>query len=133
MSENSIKARLPRLPHPEFFRTAEHSILTADGSALLAYDPETRAGFIYSMTTGTWSITAPIAFPAFAVIVAGSVLSLAKAATMPMAASSVDEELLAMSNEFELSNGQSRLLVDHKQPEPYRICVKQSTGSCHCR
>jgi hypothetical protein len=65
---------------------------------------------------------------AAAVIVAGSVLSLARAATMPMAASGVDEELLAMSNEFELGNGQSRLLVDHKQPEPYRICVKQGAG-----
>ena len=64
---------------------------------------------------------------AAAVIVAGSVLSLARAAPAPMA-SSVDEELLAMSNEFELGNGQSRLLVDHKQPEPYRICVKQSKG-----
>jgi hypothetical protein len=48
------------------------------------------------------------------------------AATMP--GNTTDDEMLAMSNEFELGNGQSKLIADHKHPEQYRLCVKQGRG-----
>jgi hypothetical protein len=72
MAENSIKAQLPRLPHPAFFSTADYTIRTSDGSALVSYDPETRAGFVYTVSAGVWSISAPIAFLEFAALVAAA-------------------------------------------------------------
>jgi hypothetical protein len=65
------------------------------------------------------------AWLAAAVIGAGASFNLA-AATTP--STSIDDELLAMSNEFQLSNGQSKLIADHKHPEAYRLCVKQGAG-----
>lgn len=66
MGEGRIVATLPRLPAAEFFRDANHSIKTADGSALLSYDPATRAGFIYYLESCLWVIAAPVDFAVFA-------------------------------------------------------------------
>ncbi|MET0499406.1 MAG: hypothetical protein ABW106_14185 [Steroidobacteraceae bacterium] len=41
----------------------------------------------------------------------------------------LDEELLAMDNEFEIGNGESKVIADHKTPEPYRVCVKKGQDS----
>jgi hypothetical protein len=61
-----------------------------------------------------------------AVIGASTALSLASAAMPP--SNTVDDELLAMSNEFQLGNGQSKLIANAKHPEEYRVCVKQAPG-----
>lgn len=63
---------------------------------------------------------------AAAVIAAGAVFNLANAAPLP--SSSIDDEFLTMANEFQLANGQSKLIAEHKHPEPYRFCVKQGSG-----
>lgn len=67
MSE-TIRARLPRLPDPAFFRDPERTVATSGGGALVSYDPETRAGFVYVIAEGLWSISAPIDFPMFAAL-----------------------------------------------------------------
>lgn len=69
MSAKRIRATLPRLPAPGFFRNPRHSIATEGGGSLLTYDPETRAGFIYHRATGTWQITAPVAFETWVTLV----------------------------------------------------------------
>lgn len=66
MTESKIIAKLPALPAPEFFRDPNHTILTADGSALLTYDPATQAGFIYYLESKVWTIVAPVDFATFA-------------------------------------------------------------------
>lgn len=63
---------------------------------------------------------------AAAVIAAGTVFNLASAAALP--SPSIDDEFLAMANEFQLTNGQSKVIAEHKHPETYRFCVKQSSG-----
>ena len=66
---------------------------------------------------------------AAAVIAAGAVFSLANAAPLPSPSSnSVDDEFLAMANEFQLANGQSKVIAERKHPEEYRFCVKQGSG-----
>lgn len=71
-----VIARLPALPGPEFFRDPARTVGTACGSALVSYDPQTRAGFLYVIEEGVWSIAAPVDFPVFAALVrsAGYVL-----------------------------------------------------------
>lgn len=61
-----LRIHFPRMPAPEFFSEPSHTIRTADGSALLSYDPDTRAGFVYYLTTGVWTISAPVDFTTFA-------------------------------------------------------------------
>lgn len=68
----TIKARLPRLPDPAFFRDSERTMATSDGGALVSYDPETRAGFLYVVAEGFWSISAPVDFPMFAALLDAS-------------------------------------------------------------
>ena len=68
----TINARLPRLPDPAFFRNPERTMATSDGVALVTYDPETRAGFLYVVADGLWSISAPIDFPVFAALLDAS-------------------------------------------------------------
>lgn len=70
MAENTMKATLPRLPPAEFFAVPEHTIRTADGSALVSYDPQTRAAFVYAIREQRWSITAPCDFEFFAGLLA---------------------------------------------------------------
>ena len=77
MSEKKMYVRLPALPAPDFFGVAEHSILTADGKKLLSYDCRTQAGFVYYMEDATWSISAPIAFEAWAALVSAAGLEVA--------------------------------------------------------
>ncbi|MFC3715594.1 hypothetical protein ACFONC_05465 [Luteimonas soli] len=56
---------LPALPDPAVFSNADHSVVTADGGALLTYDPATRAAFIYAIESRRWTIQAPIEFEMF--------------------------------------------------------------------
>lgn len=70
MSENTMHVRLPALPDPGIFKNPDHTIMTADGQALLSYDPVTRAAFIYSLVQQRWTITAPVDFDVFASLVA---------------------------------------------------------------
>jgi hypothetical protein len=72
MQQKTLVARLPALPSPDFFLDPSHSIRTSDTGALLIYDPETRAGLVYSIDVGTWAITAPIDFYSFVVLAAAS-------------------------------------------------------------
>ncbi|HEY6645436.1 hypothetical protein [Povalibacter sp.] len=37
----------------------------------------------------------------------------------------LDDELLMLHNEFEIGNGETKLIADHKTPETYRICVSK--------
>lgn len=67
-----INARLPRLPDPTFFRDPERTVATSDGGALVSYDPDTRAGFLYVVAERLWSISAPIDFPMFAALLNAS-------------------------------------------------------------
>lgn len=62
---------------------------------------------------------------AAAVVAAGTMFNLAEAA---LPSPSIEDELLAMENEFQLTNGHSKLIAEHKQPEAYRFCVKQGNG-----
>lgn len=68
MTKKTLVARLPALPAPEFFRDATHTIRTVDGGALLSFDPKTRAGLIYEIASGTWSIAAPVDFHSFVLL-----------------------------------------------------------------
>jgi len=63
---------------------------------------------------------------AAAVVAAGTVFNLAGAAALP--SPSIEDELLAMENEFQLTNDQSKIIAEHKHPEAYRFCVKQGNG-----
>ncbi len=72
MSESTLSANLPRLPHPEFFCDPAHTIMDDARGALLSYDPTTRAGFIYYVESHTWSITAPVDFITWALLVKAS-------------------------------------------------------------
>ena len=66
MDEPILLAKLPALPAPDFFACAENSIMTADGSAILSYDPSTCSGFVYYIADRVWTISAPIDFVTFA-------------------------------------------------------------------
>lgn len=68
MSENTLQARLPALAHPDVFKDPSRTLLTAEGKALLTYDPATRSGFIYEIESGVWFIQAPVDFLQFAVV-----------------------------------------------------------------
>lgn len=72
MSEQTLQAQLPTLPETSFFTDPERSIMTSDARALLSYDPQTRAGFVYVIDKRQWFISAPIEFPDFARICAHS-------------------------------------------------------------
>jgi hypothetical protein len=76
MAENSLKARRPQLPSASFFESADNSILTADGSSLLMYDPATQTGLVYGIQSALWTVTGPIAFAEFALMMAGAGLVL---------------------------------------------------------
>lgn len=69
MSKGKLKAELPTLPHPDFFRDPKHSIMSDDGAALLSYDATTRSGFVYHIESKAWSISAPIDFTTWALLV----------------------------------------------------------------
>lgn len=70
MSEKTLRVRLPALPDPSLFNDPTHTIATADGRALLTYDPETRAAFIYECAQMRWTIAAPVEFEEFIVLAA---------------------------------------------------------------
>jgi hypothetical protein len=70
-------------------------------------------------------ITMARAWVAAAVIGVGAFSSLSAAT---VSSTSIDDEMLAMQNEFQLGNGQSKIIADHKHPEAYRLCVKQGAG-----
>ena len=77
MPENFMRIRLPALPDPAIFGDPDRSIMTADGQAILAYDPATRTSFIYAIEQQRWTITAPVDFEVFATLAALSGYSLA--------------------------------------------------------
>ena len=68
MSASKITATLPLLAHPDVFRDPARTIMTAEGKALLTYDPVTRSGFIYEIESRTWFIQAPVDFLQFALV-----------------------------------------------------------------
>ncbi|MCI4566384.1 hypothetical protein [Lysobacter sp. CFH 32150] len=72
MSAQTLQAQLPVLPDKAIFSDPAHTIRSADGLALLTYDPSTRAAFIYIIASKRWTILAPIDFAAFAILVAAS-------------------------------------------------------------
>lgn len=76
MSERKTRVRLPALPAAEFFQAPEHTILSADGKALLSYDSATSSGFVYYLDTRSWSITAPVSFDAWATLAAAAGLAI---------------------------------------------------------
>jgi hypothetical protein len=62
------------------------------------------------------------------VLVTAAVLALARAGTA-FAASSIDDELLREVHEFQLANGESKLIANHKHPERMEVCVTQGKGA----
>jgi hypothetical protein len=62
---------LPALPSDDFFKAAQHTIRSADGRALLTYDPATQSGFVYQIATGHWHICAQISFTLFTFFATG--------------------------------------------------------------
>ena len=68
MSTSKLQAKLPALAHPDTFRDPTKTLLSAEGKALLTYDPVTRSGFIYDIETGIWFIQAPVDFLQFALV-----------------------------------------------------------------
>ena len=68
MSTSKLQAKLPTLAHPDTFRDPTRTLLTAEGKALLTYDPVTRSGFIYEIESGIWFIQAPVDFLRFALV-----------------------------------------------------------------
>ena len=69
MTVRKMLAQLPALPPPEFFNKPEHTIMSDDGAALISYDTATCAGFVYHVATESWSISAPVDFTTFALLV----------------------------------------------------------------
>ena len=67
MNTSKLHARLPALADPEVFSDPCRSIMTAEGNALLTYDPATQSGFIYCIDSGVWFIHAPADFLQFAI------------------------------------------------------------------
>lgn len=63
---------MPLLPGDELLQDAARSIVTACRTAVVAYDPATQTGVIYSAETAQWIITTPIDFGTFALTVASS-------------------------------------------------------------
>lgn len=61
-----MQVRAPQFPALEILEDAGRSILTADGRALISYDPCARAGMIYAIENEIWSVTTPIGFIEFA-------------------------------------------------------------------
>ncbi len=57
---------------PEFFNEPTRTIMSDDRAVLLSFDPNTRSGFIYYIESGTWSITAPVDFVTWAMLVRAS-------------------------------------------------------------
>jgi hypothetical protein len=41
----------------------------------------------------------------------------------------LDDELLARSNEFAIVNGESKVIANHRSPEPYRVCVAKGQNA----
>ena len=68
MSANKLQAKVPELAHPDIFKDPTRTLLTAEGKALLTYDPGTRSGFIYEIESGVWFIQAPVDFLQFALV-----------------------------------------------------------------
>ncbi len=70
----------------------------------------------------------PVRAPRAAVVLA--LLGMASLYHMPaIAADSVGEALLLPHGEFELGNGDTKVLVDRKVPEPYRVCVSKGADA----
>lgn len=59
-----------------------------------------------------------------ALLVAAAALTLARAG-LAFAGSSIDDDLLRESHEFQLTNGESKLIANHKTPERMEVCVTQ--------
>jgi hypothetical protein len=58
-----------------------------------------------------------------------AIVGMALAYSAPVLAYDVDDEMLAMENEFSLGNGDSKLIADHRTPEPYRVCVAKGRNA----
>lgn len=80
MSRAKMMVRPPALPPVEFFADARHSIMSDDGSALLSYDAATHTGFIYGVTTETWTISTPVDFATWALLVRSAGLTISDSA-----------------------------------------------------
>jgi hypothetical protein len=61
------------------------------------------------------------------------IVGIAMAYSAPSFADSVDDELLAMESEFEIGNGDSKIIADHNTPEPYRVCVAKGPNAVPVR
>jgi hypothetical protein len=58
-----------------------------------------------------------------------AIVGMALSYSAPVLAYDVDDEMLAMENEFQLGNGDSKRIADHRTPEPYRVCVAKSRNA----
>jgi hypothetical protein len=45
----------------------------------------------------------------------------------------VDDSMLAMSNAFAIVDGESKVIADHRSPEPYRVCVAKGQNAVPVR
>ncbi len=71
--------------------------------------------------------------PTIPIAAALAIAGMAMAYSAPSFAESVVDDPLAMQGEFEIGNGDSMILADHKTPEPYRICVAKGRDSVPVR
>jgi hypothetical protein len=63
-----IRVQLPTLARADTFSDPSRTIMSAEGAALLTYDPGTRSGFIYRFEGEVWLIHAPVDFLQFVVL-----------------------------------------------------------------
>lgn len=48
---------------------------------------------------------------------------------LPASAAGPDDVLLFRTGQFELGNGETKVIHDRKVPEPYRVCVAKGAGA----
>lgn len=69
MGESKVVVPRPVVPAPEFFAVPDYTIKTDDGTALLSYDPDTRAAMIFMVAVSRWSVFVPCEFEHFVGII----------------------------------------------------------------
>lgn len=60
---------LPRLPDPGVFSDPNRTIRTDGGDAAITFDPGTLTGVVYIADLGKWTITTPVSFEEFVLMV----------------------------------------------------------------
>jgi len=72
VSARVLQIRPLTLPRLDFMADPANTMRSADGRALLSFDPSTQCGLIYQIAQQRWTVMQPVAFEDFAVVAAAA-------------------------------------------------------------